>query len=234
MIETSIAGFTTVPRTAAAQPLQVSVHPQALPEIEQLWVSLFFSTQRPVPRSLLVTSAEAGEGVTSTAAALALVGSSAAHGQRIALVDMDLRQNGLAGVFNLPPSPGVTDVLAGTAPLSSALHSMADERLWVLTAGQRENGLCVPKNDRLDSLVSQLNQGYDHVIFDAPPVNALPTAQALAGLVDGVLLVTRAGHTRREAVAEAKKRIEMASGRVVGVALNMRSFPIPGLLYRRM
>ncbi|HON68122.1 MAG TPA: hypothetical protein PLS23_16665, partial [Phycisphaerae bacterium] len=75
---------------------------------------------------------------------------------------------------------------------------------------------------------------HDHVIVDAPSVNRNSTVQALAALTDGVLLVARQSVTRREALAEAKKRIELAQGKLIGLVLNMRKFPVPGFLYRRM
>ena len=62
--------------------------------------------------------------------------------------------------------------------------------------------------ERVRSLLQQLMETHEHVIIDAPAVNRQAVAQALAGMTDGVLLVTRAGVTRREAIAEAKKLYE--------------------------
>ncbi|NLE61779.1 MAG: CpsD/CapB family tyrosine-protein kinase [Planctomycetes bacterium] len=69
-------------------------------------------------------------------------------------------------------------------------------------------------------LIDRLREEYDHILLDAPAVNGDETTAELGSLVDGVLLVIRAGVTRREAVVEARFRLDRAGGRVVGAVLN--------------
>jgi Mrp family chromosome partitioning ATPase len=105
----------------------------------------------------------------------------------------------------------------------------------VLPAGRPNGNAAAPVDPNMvHRLIQHLLGHHDHVIVDAPAVNRNSTVQALASLTDGVLLVARQAATRREALAEAKKRIELAHGKLIGLVLNMRKFPVPGFLYRRM
>jgi polysaccharide biosynthesis transport protein len=197
--------------------------------VRQLWGSVFFSPERKAPQTVVITSAEPREGVTEIACALALVGSAS---RRIALVEFNFRRPRVGKLFGLSAGPGAAEVMAGDAELGAAMKSVGAQ-LHVLQAGGKEKAFTLHSEAVVD-LLGQLTREHDHVIIDAPCANREATAQALGGLTDGVLLVARSGVTRREAVADAKKRIEMAQGKVLGVILNRRKYPIPGFLYRRL
>jgi len=227
------------PEPTPPAPKPVSVAPLADEDLVQLWGSLFLSPERTAPKSIVVTSAESGEGVTHVAAALALIGSSSEHGLRIALVDFNVRRPRVAQLFGVAPTPGVAEVMAGQVALEAALvraeEQTGTEWLEILPAGQPDQAsLPLLRSERVGELIRQLADTHDHLIIDAPAVNRQATAQALAGYTDGVLLVVKAGVTRRESVAEAKKRIEHAQGKMIGVVLNQREFPIPAFLYQRL
>jgi polysaccharide biosynthesis transport protein len=213
----------------------LEISPGALDEVQQLWGSLFFSTEHNAPKSVVITGAQPGEGATEIAVALALVGSSSEHGKHIALLEFNARDPRVAGLLGVPPSPGIYDVLNGKEALYAASTVRCHGRLTVIPAGTGQSAAPPGLNrDRLANLIGELLEQHDHVLIDAPAVNVNAAAQALGAITDGVLLVTRAGATRREAIAEAKKRIELAQGRLIGLVLNMRTFPVPGWLYRRM
>jgi len=211
------------------------VAPKALEQIEHLWGSVFFSTDRHAPRKVIVTGAEPKEGATQVAMALALVGASGSYGCRVALVDFNLRQPAIARRFGVPQAPGVFDVLTGGEMPAGTRVAVAEGQLTILPAGEpRGTTIAALEPTRVEKLLDKLLQDHEHVIIDAPSVNRNPAVQSLAGLTDGILLVAREGVTRREAVAEAKKRIELAHGKLIGLVLNRRTFPVPGFLYRRM
>jgi Mrp family chromosome partitioning ATPase len=213
----------------------IAVTPRALDQVEQLWGSVFFSAERNAPRSVIVSGAEPGEGATEIAIALAIVGASANHGHRVALVDFNLRQPSVARLMNVPESPGVIDALRRGELLGGTNVTLTQGQLTVLPAGRAEGDAVTPVDPNMvRKLLEHLLKQHDHVIVDAPAVNRHSTVQALAALTDGVVLVARQGATRREAVAEAKKRIELAQGKLIGLVLNERHFPVPGFLYRRM
>jgi len=213
----------------------LTVHPEAQAAVERLWGSIFFSPERTAPKSILVTSAEPGEGATEVAVALALTGTSSQQSMRVALVDCNVYKPMLAELFGIRSSPGTLDVLAGEASLEDSVVPAANERLGLLPWGEPgEAATSLLRSERIAAMLRELAERYDHVIIDAPPVNRHAAVQALAGLTDGVVLVTKAGITRRESVAEAKKRIELAQGKIIGVVLNQREFPIPRFLYDRL
>jgi capsular exopolysaccharide synthesis family protein len=229
------SGSATPGRTVTSLP---SVHRRLRDNVEQLWGTVFYSAEQAAPRSVVITAAEPREGVTQVAAALAVTGSSAERDMKIALVDLHFRRPRIGQLFGLPSGPGVSgaaEVLAGEVPLNQALASGADGRLSILPAGEIKNGSAPSfQPDKLQELLHRLCEEHDHVLIDTPPINRQATAQALLPHADGVLLVTKSGSTRRESVAEAKKRVELAHGKILGLVLNQRRFPIPGFLYRRL
>ncbi len=156
----------------------------------------FSSVDRPI-RSLLVTSSSPGEGKSTTTANLAVV--LAQTGQRVIVVDTDLRRPVLHKVFGVPNNVGLTNaLLAGeNVSLDGYLQPTETETLSVLTSGP------IPPNPsemlgshRMAHLVSVLSQAADIVLFDSPPVLAVTDAVVMARHVDGVVLVVDAGHTR--------------------------------------
>ncbi|HOA75678.1 MAG TPA: CpsD/CapB family tyrosine-protein kinase [Phycisphaerae bacterium] len=228
---------TPPPPTPRLEPVRsaVGITPAARDEIEQLWGSVFFSAEHKAPRSVIVTGAEPDEGATEVAAALALVGASARHGHRVALVDFNLREPMVASLMGVPESPGVRDALASGELIGGTNVVLQEGQLTVVPAGRPDGHASAAVDpERVQRLIQHLLSYHDHVIVDAPSVNRNSTVQALAALTDGVLLVARQSVTRREALAEAKKRIELAQGKLIGLVLNMRKFPVPGFLYRRM
>lgn len=84
------------------------------------------------------------------------------------------------------------------------------------------------------SAFSDMRGQFDFTLLDSPPINMSPEGLTLAPWVDGVLLVVRAGHTRREVVQHAKEQIQLNGGKILGVVLNRRRYVIPDFLYRRL
>ncbi|MGA2265962.1 MAG: CpsD/CapB family tyrosine-protein kinase [Phycisphaerae bacterium] len=198
-----------------------------------LWAALFFSGV-PIGKRVLICSSDEGEGASTIACGLALAGSTPAGAARVALVDFNIRKPTLHHMLGAQPTPGVCDVLVGgLAPEAAAQRINTSLDLYAVgDTGQRR--LEVLRSDKLAAFLSILADGYDHVLIDAAAVNHYPDAQVLAGVVKDTVLVARTDHTPREAVAQAKKRLETGGGKVVGLVLNMRTYPIPGFLYRRV
>jgi capsular exopolysaccharide synthesis family protein len=180
----------------------------------------FSSVDKPI-RSLLVTSSGPGEGKSTTTANLAVV--LAQTGQRVIVVDTDLRRPVQHKVFGVPNNVGMTTaLLAGeNVSLEAYLQSTEIETLSVLTSGP------IPPNPsellgshRMENLVSTLTQSADIVLFDSPPVLAVTDAVVMARHVDGVLLVVDAGHTNEHALALAAGELQKSGVNLLGVALN--------------
>jgi len=224
--------------TAASQASEVKCHvrEQSEDELGQLWGNVFFSAEHPPPKAIIVTSARPRDGATQIATALAMIGAEASRERRIALVDFNLRDPGIANVLDIPVEPGLTDVLDARCSLEAAMQDVTlknGNQLHVLPSGPPvDKPLGLLKSRQVQSLIGQLQDRYDHTIIDMAAANAHPDSQVVGALVDGALLVARAGETPRETVAAAKKRLDLAGVRWLGLVLNQRSDPIPGFLYR--
>ena len=214
-------------------PVVVALKEDAEDVFRGLWASLFYSAGT-VGKTVLICAANRNEGVTTIASGLALAGSIPEGIARVALVDFNLRKPGLHEVFDLERNLGVSEmVLDGVAPEIAA--QSITEGLDVFTAGTaNERILEILRNEAITGLFEQLSAKYDRVLVDVPAVNLHADAQVLAGIARDVVLVARTDQTPREAVAMAKKRLEGAGGHIVGTVLNLRSYPIPRFVYRRV
>lgn len=169
-------------------------------------------------RSMLVTSPGAGDGKSVTAANIALT--MAQEFQRnVLLVDADLRGAAVHDLFGVDGSPGLADVLSGAASLDDALLYLEDLRLTVLPAG---NTPPFPAellgSASMRQLIDTLRNRFDRIVFDAPAATPLADTSMLAPLIDGVLMIVRAGVTQRPALDEAFEAFD--EQRVLGVVLN--------------
>jgi len=210
-----------------------TLNPSVADVFRGLWVSLFYSG-RDVGKTVLVCSSGAGEGASTIATALALAGGESSGLAKVALVDFNLRDPSAHNLLGLKLSPGVRDILARDADIDSVVQRV-NGSLDVFSQG---NGTGKPidilRNDRIGPFFARLNELYDHVVVDVAPVNEYPDAQALAGTLGSVLLVAQTDRTPREAIVQARKRLEAGGGKLVGTVLNMRTYPIPRFLYHRV
>ena len=170
---------------------------------------------------LVVASALDGEGKTTTV--LDLARSLAEAGERVLLVEADLRRPRLAAALGLDAGPGLSEVLSGQADLASPVRASGVDGLDVLPAGS------VPPNPaellgsrRMGDLVANLRRGHDRVLIDAPAVLPVTDAVVTAAHADGVLLLVRWGRTRRAEVAEAVGMLQRGRATVLGGVLTRR------------
>jgi capsular exopolysaccharide synthesis family protein len=181
---------------------------------------------RPL-KTILVTSADIGDGKTSVAANLAL--SMAQRDKEVVLLDADLRKPNVHGFFELTNDQGLADLISERASLNDVLHFKKDRKVAVLTAGNTPpNPTELLSSKNMDQLLRQLRETADVVIIDGPPF-IVADAMILASKVDGVLLVVRPGHTRQSLAKASVEHIKLVGARVVGVVLNR--IPLRGADY---
>lgn len=170
--------------------------------------------------AVALTSPGPGEGKTTTATNLAVVAARA--GQRVVLVDCDLRKPRVHEFFGLPNDVGFTTVLLGETSLDVAAHRPVDEPgLVVIPSGPvppDPSELLAGKRAR--SLLSSLAAQADLVIIDSPPVLAVTDPRILAGIVDGMILVASVGRTDRNHVAQAVEQLRLVDAPLLGTVLN--------------
>jgi polysaccharide biosynthesis transport protein len=184
-----------------------------------LRTALQFSTEAGVPRTLVVTSALAGEGKST--AAVNLAGQFAKLGLRVLLIDADLRKPSLHRFLNCVCNRGLSQYLIDGASPPEVFQVSAQPNLTLLPGGPlAPNPAELLAGPRMASLLSVAAERFDLVIIDAPPVGGLADAPLLASMSIGTLLVVEADRTHRRAVAAALKRLSFARAEVVGVVFN--------------
>ena len=169
-------------------------------------------------RTVLVTSPQKGEGKSVTSANLALTMAQEMH-RRVILVEADLRKPSLQALFGLAGGPGLSEYLSGAAELNDVMTFLPDHNLTVIHAGSSPtNPAELLGSTAMRRLLDQLRTRFDRVILDSPPVLPLADVAVLAPLVDGTLLVVRAGVTPKPAIENALRAFD--SSRLLGVVLN--------------
>jgi len=166
-----------------------------------------------------VTSSVRGEGVSITAANLALT-AARSRDAKVAVVDCDLRRGGLAQLFGRGGRAGLADVLTGKTEVGEALGRFHEGHLAVIGAGRAPGAesASLLAGPRFAQTLSLLRTLFDEIYLDVPPALATADAQVVAYKADGVVLVARAGTTPREQVASAARALTGAP--VWGMVLN--------------
>ncbi len=182
--------------------------------------SLQFSTERGVPRVLLLTSPGGSEGKSTSAVSLAR--NFAQLGKRVLLLEADLRNPSLHKVFGQKASIGLSNLLAGDGSILSAVMATDQERLSVILAGPLPpNPAELLSSSKLVSLLTVAMQHYDQIIIDGPPVLGIADAPILSSVAEGTLLILHSGKTKIDTGQAAVKRLMAARARVIGALLTM-------------
>jgi capsular exopolysaccharide synthesis family protein len=178
---------------------------------------LFMAPDHPF-RTLLFTSAGPSEGKTTMACCIAIAIAQA--GQRVVLVDCDLRKPRLHRIFRKSAATGVTTALL-TESIDDAVHETEVPNLSVITAGPLPpNPAELIHSERFRVFLSQLSKRFDRVILDSPPVVPVTDAAVLSTLVDGTVLVVRAFKTSKELARHAVRALNDVGAKLAGTVLN--------------
>jgi exopolysaccharide/PEP-CTERM locus tyrosine autokinase len=182
--------------------------------------------------TIMVTSATSGEGKSFVSANLAIGIAHDFHSHTL-LVDCDLRNPSLARWFGLEDGNGLSDYLRGDGNISELIRKTKVERLTLLPGGKAEdNPTELIGSERMEALVHELRSRYHdrYVVFDSTPLLATSESEVLAKLVDGIVIVVRAGSTARETVKQAIASLE--KNKILGFVLNEVQFRSSGLSSR--
>jgi len=178
----------------------------------------FLSTKGDL-QTLMVTSATAGDGKTSTSANLAIALAQA--GRRVVLVSADLRRPRVHRFLDVPNDTGLSLVLADSVPVWQAVKDPGVPNLRVIPSGPvPPNPAELLQSDRMGEFLQQVQEFADFVVIDTPPVLAVADASILGARVDGTLFVVDADTASRTATAQARDQLENAGARVIGAVFN--------------
>lgn len=181
--------------------------------------NLGFSLAAKPRHTLLVTSPGPGEGKTTTAANLAA--SLARQGERVVLLDADLRKANIHRLMGVDREPGLTEILTGKATAEAVLVPGGIENLDILPSGPLPpNSAELLSTERMTALLETLRRSHDRIIIDSPPVLAVADPAVLAQRTDAAIMVIRSGQTGRQALLEAMERLRDVGGDVLGVVVN--------------
>jgi len=187
-------------------------------------------------KSFIVTSSYLQEGKTLNCVNLAV--SLAQNGEKVLLVEADLRRSVIHKVFGLSREPGLTDYVMDNCGIEDVTNTIADfmvggleiddvlktpglDNLHVVTAGTKpQNPSEILNSEQFKTFIEKVYPDYDFILIDVPPALPVADASQVATLVDGVVLVYTAGRIARSVLKRAKDMLEAVHANVVGVILN--------------
>ena len=186
---------------------------------KSLRTSVRFALRDSGCKRICMTSAMASEGKSITMLNLAI--SVAMDGQKVLLIDADLRRPSQARMLLEKATPGLSNVLAGMVSPEEAIRPELYPNLDVLFSGD------VPPNpsellgsDRMRDLIEEMSKKYDYILVDTPPVILVSDAAIVANLLDGVLLLVRQGKSKKDELKRAIANLELAGITPMGIVLN--------------
>ncbi|NLY10171.1 MAG: CpsD/CapB family tyrosine-protein kinase [Firmicutes bacterium] len=170
-------------------------------------------------RSLIVTSAGAGEGKSTVSSNLAAA--MAQSGIETCIVGCDVRKSTLHHIFGVPNAPGLTSVLVGQAKLEDAILKTRVPGVSVLPSGPiPPNPSELLQSKTMKEVISDLKEKFEFLILDTPPVVAVADTLLLSRQVDGMILVVAANMVPKDVLLHAKALIDRANANLLGVVLN--------------
>jgi capsular exopolysaccharide synthesis family protein len=179
---------------------------------------LFMSPDRPL-RTILITSSAPGEGKTTTATSLAEI--MADSGNRVLLIDADMRRPRLQSIFGITDRGGLSSLILGEGRFDRVVRSTDVPNLFILPCGP------VPPNPTellhaaaFKTVLASATERFDRVIIDSPPAGVVADAVVVSTQVDGTLFVVKSGKTSQDAAIRTVRAIADVNGRFLGAVLN--------------
>lgn len=170
-------------------------------------------------QSLVVTSAEPSEGKSTVSSNLAVVW--AKQNEKVLLIDADLRRPIAHRTFNLLNAAGLSSYLSNNAVYEEIIQETEVPNLSVISSGPVPPNPAELLNSRhINTLIERLEDEYDIIIFDAPPINTVTDAQLLASKADGVILVVPQGIAEKGSVTHAVEQLNKVHAKVLGTVMN--------------
>ena len=179
---------------------------------------LFMSPENPA-RRLLITSASPQEGKSTVVINLGIT--MAQSGSKVLLLDTDMRRPRLHKAFGIQRGTGLTTAILGEAEIQEVIRSSDVPGLDIAPCGP------IPPNptelfhtERFSSIIKELSQTYDRVLFDSPPVAMVADPLILSSMIDGVVLVIKGASTSRDMIRRALKQLKDVNARILGAVIN--------------
>ena len=199
--------------------IHIGVPPGFAEAFRTIRTNVLFSSAEEGSRALVITSTGPGEGKTTVASNLAI--GFAQAGQRVLLIDADMRRPRVHEVFGRRQEPGLSNVMVGNAKASQSVHKTGVPGLWLLAAGHLPpNPAELLGSQRFRDFVTSLKEHFDLILIDSPPVMAVTDAVIAAHAANGVVFVVGSEMTSRQAARAAVEHLEQGRVHFVGAILN--------------
>lgn len=184
-----------------------------------LRTNIIFSLPEEDNNKIIVTSALAGEGKSTTCINTAI--SFAETNKKVVILDCDLRRPNISNLLDIPMKPGLTNVLVRMNSLDDVIRKNIRPNLDVITAGDiPPNPSELLDSTRMRKLIETLSEQYDYVFIDTPPVLAVTDTSIITRYCSGVLMVARHNKTDRNAVSAAVEQLLLANAKIIGGIFN--------------
>lgn len=184
-----------------------------------LQTNIRFSLPGKDCKVICLTSSMASEGKSTTCLNLAI--SMAETGNRVLLIDADMRRPSQGKLLIEKASPGLSNVLAGLCDVRLAVRKGIRPNLDVLFSGEiPPNPLELLGSRAMEEMLKELTPLYDYIIVDTPPATIVADACMIASMADGTLLLVRQNEAEKEGVSRAVKQLQMANAKLLGFVMN--------------
>lgn len=192
---------------------------EAAESYRALRTSILLSALGGPPKIIMITSGLPQEGKTTTSLNTASV--LAQRGSRVLLIDADLRRPRLHQILGLKPTPGLSNLLTGSAKASEVIQTTEVPNMFCITSGAiPPHPAELLASDLMKEHLALWREEFDHVIIDTPPVLSVTDAVMLSSYAESTILVVRGGKTRKEALRRVRSMLTQVKARVLGVVIN--------------
>lgn len=175
-------------------------------------------------KTILITSSTPGEGKSTNASNLGVV--FAQEGKKVLIVDADMRKPTLHYIFGLFNTVGLSTVLARKSELCDTIQETPIVGLSIISSGPiPPNPAELLSSNNMNTVLEEIKNVYDIIIFDAPPLLSVSDAQILSNKCDGTLLIIHSGVLEKDTVLKAKAILTTAQAKILGVVLNNYKMP---------
>jgi polysaccharide biosynthesis transport protein len=190
---------------------------------------LLLSSAEHPPRTLLITSMGPKEGKTTTTANLARV--LCQGNKKVLIVDCDLRKPRIHSLFSMANDIGLSNFLTGNTN-ENILHKIPGEEIFVISSGPiPPNPAELVSSKKMKVLVDKMLENFDFILLDSPPIQSVTDSLALTRIVDGTIVVVRAGKTTYEMLQSGLKKLTDVQCHLLGFVLNGQSQSSAGSYY---
>ena len=216
------------------QPPKLEIEEKQRDELMKFMQHVFLIPEAGAPRTVVLTSAEPGNGCSwiCCGAADSLASQIKAP---VCLVDANLHSPGLHQIFGVDNHHGLSDALEATESIRGFVRPLSRQNLWLLSCGANARDRhSLLSSDRVRLRLAELRQYFKYVLIDSPALSLGNEGIVLGRAAEGVVLVLKANSSRRDAARKTVQDLQNAGVRILGAVLNQRTFPIPEAIYERL